>query len=279
VTTSEDSAGAETAADMADPLRTDVPHPARMYDYYLGGKTHYPADRAAAERTLAIMPNARTLTVENRAFMRRAARYLAAGAGVRQYLDLGAGIPTSPNLHEIVQEAVPAARVLYVDNDPLVIGHSRVLLRSTQQGRVDYLQADLRDPAAVLGSAELAATLDLSEPVAVCLIAVFHFITNEDDPAGLLAAYLGALPPGSYLVLSQFSADFAPDEAERAAENYRRSGVPAQARSREEITAFFDGLDLVEPGVAVVHRWRADPGPDGPTDAQVGVYGAVARTR
>ena len=210
--------------------------------------------------------------------MHRTTRYLAAEAGVRQFLDIGSGIPTSPNLHEIAQGVVPDARVVYVDNDPIVLAHARALLTGTAQGRTAYLEADLRQPARILGSAELAATLDLSEPVALSLIAIFHFVADEDDPYGLVRTYLDVLPSGSYLTVSQFTADLAPEEAARAAAVYHCSVLPAVARSREQIARFFDGLELVDPGVELVHRWRPDSiAEDGPSDAQVSVYGAVAR--
>jgi hypothetical protein len=219
------------------------------------------------------------VTREGRAFMQRTTRYLAAQAGIRQFLDIGTGIPTSPNLHEIAQAIAPTARVVYVDNDPIVLAHARALLTGTRQGRTAYLDADLREPAKILGSKELAGTLDLTKPVALSLIAIFHFVPDADDPHGLVRTYLDALPSGSYLTLSQFTADLAPDEAARAAEVYHRSGLPAVARTHAEIASFFDGLELVDPGVELVHRWRPDPADDAdtPTDAQVSVYGALAR--
>ncbi|WP_035925474.1 MULTISPECIES: SAM-dependent methyltransferase [Pseudofrankia] len=264
---------------MATSSRQPVPHPARMYDYYLGGKDNYPADREAAEKPLAVLPNARIVAAEGRAFMHRTTRYLAREAGIRQFLDIGTGIPTSPNLHEVAQAIAPDARVLYVDNDPSVLTHARALLTGTSIGRTAYLDADLRQPEKILGSAELADTLDLSKPVALSLIGIFHFIPDTDDPYGLIRAYLDALPSGSYLTLSQFTADLAPEEAARAAEVYHRSGLPAVARSREQIARFFDGLEPVDPGVALIHRWRPDEAgtADEPTDAQVSAYGALAR--
>jgi hypothetical protein len=259
-------------------LRPNLPHPARMYDYYLGGKDSYPADREAAEQTLAVLPNARIAARQNRAFLHRVTRYLAGEAGIHQFLDIGTGIPTSPNLHEVAQAIAPDAQVLYADNDPIVLAHARALLTGTARGRTAYLDADLREPQKILGSAELAATLDLSQPVALSLIAIFHFVPDSEDPYGLVRTYLDALPSGSYLALTNFTADFAPQEAARAVDVYQRRGIPARARTHAEVERFFDGLDLVEPGVQAVHRWRPDIADtaDDPTDAQVSVYGALA---
>jgi hypothetical protein len=207
----------------------------------------------------------------------RVTRYLAGEVGIRQFLDIGTGIPTSPNLHEVAQGIAPDVRVLYVDNDPIVLAHARALLTGTAAGRTAYLDADLRDPTKILGSAELAETLDLSRPVALSLIALFHFIPDSDDPYGLVRTHLDALPAGSYLALTNFTGDFAPEEAAHAVEVYQRRGIPARERTRAEVERFFDGLELVEPGVQAVHRWRAEsPTAGDPTDAQVSVYGAVA---
>ncbi|MBL7495594.1 SAM-dependent methyltransferase [Frankia sp. CNm7] len=258
-------------------LRTDVPHTARIYDYYLGGKDNFPADRQAAEQTLAVYPHAPIAARQNREFVRRAIRFLAAEVGIRQFLDVGTGIPTSPNLHEIAQGIAPESRIVYADNDPIVLAHARALLASTPQGKTAYLDADLREPEKILHSAELRDTLDLSKPVVLSVIAILHFIPDSDDPLGLIRRYLDALPTGSYLALTHGTADFASDVA-RAQEVYRKRGISGSARSRDEVARFFEGLDLVEPGIVPVHRWRPDGTiPEGLTDAQVSVYGAVAR--
>ena len=259
-------------------LRTDQPHSARMYDYYLGGKDNFPADRAAAEQVLESFPHTRIAARENRAFMARAARYLAAEVGIRQFLDIGTGIPTSPNLHEVAQEVAPESRVLYADNDPIVLTHARALLTSTREGRTGYLDADLREPRSILDSAELAETLDLSRPVALSLIAVLHFFPDSDDPHGILRQLLEPLPSGSYVAITSATPDFAPRVWARISEIYREQGINGQLRTREQFTRFFDGLDLVDPGVTPVHHWRPDGDlPAALTDAQVSVYGAVAR--
>nr|WP_157467825.1 SAM-dependent methyltransferase [Frankia sp. QA3] len=280
-------------------LKVDVPHPARMYDYFLGGKDNFPADRKTAEQVIGVFPNSRIVVRQNRTFMTRTTRYLAAEAGVRQFLDIGTGIPTSPNLHEVAQSVVPEARIVYTDNDPIVLAHARALLASTPQGRTAYIDADLRDTQRILTAAELHETLDLTRPVALSLIAIFHFIPDGDDPYGIMRHLVDLLPSGSYVSLTHLTADFDPAmrEVERA---YLASGVPMHLRTRAQVERFFEGLDLVEPGLQVVHRWRpelTDPAetaqdPDGGagpdpaarakaipaselTDAQVSIYGAV----
>lgn len=251
---------------------------ARMYDYFLGGKDHYPSDGEAAERVLEVLPTARTIARTNRAFLHRAVEYLTRTAGVTQFLDIGTGIPTEPNLHQVAQGAAPEARVVYVDNDPLVLAHARALLRSTPQGRTSYLRADLCDPAGIIGSPEVRETLDLTRPVALTLISVLHFLPTGHDPHAIVAELLRPLPSGSYLALSYATTDFAPVEMARAAEIYHRSGVALRQGTKADALRFFDGLDLVEPGVAPIHRWRPDPGAGTHLrDADISMYGGVAR--
>ncbi|MCL9759281.1 SAM-dependent methyltransferase [Frankia sp. AiPa1] len=256
-------------------LNTDQPHSARIYDYLLGGKDHFPADREAAGHALASFPHLRTTARQNRAFMTRAVRYLTAEAGIRQFLDIGTGIPTSPNLHEVAQAVAPDARIVYADSDPIVLSHARALLTSSAEGATAYLDADLRSVESILASPELRETLDLSRPVAVSLVAILHFFPDEDDPHRLVRQLLAAFPSGSYLVLSHGTADFS-TEAEEAAEIYRARGVFACARTRDEIERFADGLDLIEPGVVSAHHWRPAE-PSDVDDAEVGVYSLVAR--
>jgi hypothetical protein len=260
-------------------LRTDRPHPARVYDFLLGGKDNFPADRAAAAQGMKANPNSRIPPRENRAFLRRAVRYLAAEAGVDQFLDIGTGIPTSPNVHEVAQGVRPSSRIVYVDNDPIVLVHARARLTSSPEGKTAYIDADLRGVDKILSSPGLRATLDLSRPVALLLIAIMHFVPDDDDPYGVAARLLDALPSGSYLALSHLTGDFDPEAWEGVAAVYRKSGVIMRVRSRPEIDRFFDGLDLVDPGVVSLPRWRPDPGdePTKVTDAQVSVYGGVAR--
>lgn len=261
-------------------LHTDRPHAARVYDWLLGGKTNYPADRKAAEQTLAALPSAGVMARQNRAFMQRAARYLATEAGVRQFLDIGTGIPTSPNLHEIVQSVAPRSRVVYADNDPIVLAHSRALHTSHPDGRTAYIQADLCDPESILQNPQLLATLDLSRPVALTLVAVLHWLPSQHDPYTIVGALLDALPSGSYLGMTYVTDDFEPAALEEVSDNFQAKGSHVNARSKAEVLRFFDGLDLVEPGLDVVQRWRPDPtdlGGNAFGDTDIALYAGVAR--
>ncbi|MCZ2528067.1 SAM-dependent methyltransferase [Streptomyces sp. NPDC059506] len=260
-------------------LRTDRPHSARMYDCYLGGKTNYPADREAVGRVLAANPTVIIAARANRAWMNRVVRYLAEHEGVRQFLDIGTGIPTSPNLHEIVQGVAPEARVVYADNDPIVLAHAQALLRSTPEGRTAYLDADVRDPRRILTAPELLRTLDLDRPVALSMAALLHFVPDDQGAQDIVKTLVDALAPGSFLVLSHATGDFAPEEWARTVETYRASGTDAQVRSREEVARFFDGLELLEPGVVMPHQWRldVDASPLVLQDAEVSGWVGVAR--
>jgi len=273
------SAGPDEPGHRAVDLQTGQPHPARVYDYLLGGKDNFAADRAAAEAGLRANPNSRIPPRENRAFLGRAVRYLAGEAGISQFLDIGTGIPTSPNVHEIAQGIEPRARIVYVDNDPIVLAQARALLTTGPEGRTAYIDADLRDIDAILGSADLQRTLDLSKPVGLLLIAVMHFIPDEDDPWTLAARLLAALPSGSYLALSHLTGDFDPAAWAGVVAVYRRSGVTMQVRRKPDVERFFAGLDPIDPGVVSLPQWRPDPSDVGrpPSDAAVSVYGGVAR--
>jgi hypothetical protein len=269
-------------ADIEKPdidLRTDRPHPARVYDYLLGGKDNFAADREAAHRGLQANPDSRIPPRENRLFLRRAVRFLAE-QGIDQFLDIGTGIPSAPNVHHVAQGIDPLSRIVYVDNDPIVLTHARALLTSHPDGRTDYIDADLRDIDSILGSAVLAETLDLNRPVGLLLIAILHFIGDEHDPWEIVSRLLEALPAGSYLALSHLTGDFRPEAWAQVAEVYRRQGVTMKVRSRAEIERFFTGLEMVEPGLRIVPAWRPDlgePTDPVPSDDQVSVYGAVAR--
>jgi hypothetical protein len=233
-----------------------------------------------AEKMLAALPAARTAARENRAFLGRAVRYLAAEAGVRQFLDIGTGLPTANSVHEVAQSAAPSARVVYVDNDPLVLAHARALLTSSPEGRTAYVHADLRDPAAIVSDPAVRDVLDFTQPVALMLVAILHFIADEDRPAEIIATLLNALPPGSYLVASHGTHEH--DRAGFAAgqDAYKSSGVTARARDSGDFARLaFSGLDLVPPGVVLVSEWRPDsPGPS-PAPEEVGIYGGVALKR
>ena len=271
-------------ADAGEPqvdLQLGRPHPARVYDYLLGGKDNFAADRAAAQAGIEANPNSRIPPRENRAFLRRVVRYLARDAGISQFLDIGTGIPTSPNVHEIAQDADPQARVVYVDNDPIVLAHARALLTSGPVGKTAYIDADVRNVRKILDSAELQQTLDMTQPVGLLLIAVMHFVADEDDPWGLAAQLLAELPAGSYLALSHLTGDFDPAAWEGVAAVYRRSGVTMQVRPLAAVERFFTGLDLLDPGVVSLPRWRPEANdlgqPGRPTDAAVSVYGGLGR--
>jgi hypothetical protein len=269
----------QTVAGSLSEVDVSRPHAARMYDYYLGGKNHFAADRELADKVLASMPAARIAARENRAFMGRAVRFLAE-AGVRQFLDIGTGLPTTGSVHEIAQAVAPAARVAYVDNDPLVLAHARALLASSPEGKTAYVHADLRDPAAILANAEVREVLDFDQPVALMLVAVLHFLLDEDQPAQVVAALLDGLPAGSYLVASHGTAEHDPAGTAAGQRAYRRSGVTGRARRSDEFAEIaFSGLDLVPPGVVLVSEWRRISSGPRPTPAEVSVYGGVARKR
>ncbi|WP_371522298.1 SAM-dependent methyltransferase [Kitasatospora sp. NBC_01300] len=267
-----ESGEAGTPAD----LRPDIPHPARMYDYYLGGKDNFPADRAAAEKALAANPEFRPTARANRGFLTRAVRCVA-DLGIDQFLDVGTGIPTVGNTHEIAQAADPGAQVVYVDNDPIVLSHARALMAGTGPGRTAVLQADLREPSAVLAAVEAAGLLDLSRPVGLVLAAVLHFLRDEDKPYQAVGTLMEALPSGSHLVLSHGTADFIPAEVrDRVTGIYDKATAPLVGRTRDEVRAFFDGLDLLDPGITTVPLWRPDTAP-APGADRVSIYGAVGR--
>jgi len=249
-----------------------------MYDYYLGGKNHFAADRETAEKGLAAWPGGRAAARENRAFLGRAVRFLAAEAGIRQFLDIGTGLPTTGNVHEVAQAAAPASRVVYADNDPLVLAHARALLTSSPEGRTAYIHADLRDPRSILSDPAVREVLDFSQPIALMLVAVLHFIPDEFKPAQVMATLTGALPPGSYLVASHITGEHDPDGPAAGARAYRAAGLPAQLRDSGQFAQLaFSGLDLVPPGVVLVSEWRPEGGGPRPTPAEVSWYGGVAR--
>ena len=232
-----------------------VPSAARIYDYLLGGKDNYAVDRAAAEKVLAVAPDQRRLARANRAFAMRSVAVLAE-AGVRQFIDLGTGIPASPSVHAVARQAAPSARVVYVDHDPVVQTHNAALLAGDPQ--VAAVQADIRQPAAILGHPDVLRLIDFTEPVGVLCVAVLHLVRDEEDPAGVIAGFREPMVSGSHLVLSQFAAES--DPAGMARLRAVADGTPVETyfRSRDEIRRFFDGLELLEPGVVSVDEWRQD---------------------
>ena len=236
-------------------IDTTKAHPARIYDYWLGGKDNFAADRDAAELALKAYPDLAKAVQSNRAFLGRAVRFLV-GEGVRQFLDIGTGIPAADNTHEVAQQAAPDSRIVYVDNDPVVLLHAQALLKSTPGGACDYIHADLRDPDAILAKA--ARTIDFGRPVALMLLAVLQFILDEQDPYGLVSRLVAALPSGSYLVISHPTDDFNPNKGESMKVYNERSADQAVVRDKAATARFFDGLELLEPGVVPVARWRPD---------------------
>ncbi|GAA3852344.1 SAM-dependent methyltransferase [Streptomyces sedi] len=266
----------EGAPPEALDLRTDQPHSARMYDYLLGGKDHYTVDAEAAEKALGPFPLLRTAARENRAFLGRAVRYLVREAGIRQFLDLGSGLPTAENVHQVAQADDPTARVVYVDNDPIVLVHGSALLARDE--RTAVIQGDIRRPREVLEHPRAAELLDFSQPLGLLAVAVLHFVADEEEPEGLVRVLREAVVPGSHFILSHATADLAPEAAMGVQHAYRRQGVPLTLRDRQRFTGFFDGLTLVEPGVQVVSDWRnEEPEESRPDHADVSWYGGIGR--
>ena len=254
------------------------PHPARIYDYGLGGKNHFAADRAVAEQVLANMPAALTVARENRKFLGRAVRYLVTEAGIRQFLDIGAGLPTTENVHEVAQRADPTARIVYVDNDPLVLVHARALLRGAPEGRTGYIHADLRDPAAILADTVTREVLDFKAPIGLILVSVLPFLTDADQPAEILATLLEALPSGSYLAATHTTAEHDPAGWAATGRAYTAARIQGQLRESGEFARMaFNGLELVPPGVVLVSEWHPDDNGPFPAPSEVSCYGGVAR--
>jgi S-adenosyl methyltransferase len=239
-------------------IDTSVAHEARVYDYWLGGKDNYPADRALGDAIAAQIPTIRTMARANRAFLGRAVHFLVREAGIRQFLDIGTGIPTHGNVHEVAQQIAPETRVVYVDNDPIVLAHARALMTSTPAGKVRFIHADLHDPRAVLNHPAIAATLDPTQPVAIMLVAIMMYFRDTDDPNGIISTLLDAVPSGSYLTITHPTADFNPQAMAGVVAAAEHSGITFVPRSRTETESLFTGLDLVEPGVVPVLAWRPD---------------------
>ncbi|MGW4275368.1 SAM-dependent methyltransferase [Streptomyces seoulensis] len=250
-------------------IDTSKAHPARVYDWLLGGKDNYPVDEAVGR---ALPAEAHDAARQNRAFMNRAAAWLAA-QGLDQFLDIGTGIPTEPNLHQIVQRAVPAARIVYTDNDPIVLRHAEALLISHPEGTTDYIQADVRRPDEILEHAR--EILDFKRPVVLSLIALMHFVPDDQDAHGIVRGLVDALPSGSYLVLSHAASDLFPELAEQVTAEYAKGGIRLGFRTRPEVARFFDGLDLVEPGLVTATEWAREA--PLPQQEESGIYAAVAR--
>ena len=267
-------------SELPPEIDTSRPHSARVYDYMIGGKNNFAADRETAAQVLRHSPNAHTAARENRAFLGRAVRYLTAEAGTRQFLDIGTGLPTTNSVHEVAQSVDPSCRIVYADNDPLVLVHARALLTSSAAGRTAYIHADARDPGAILDNPVVRGTLDFSQPVGLMLVALLHFIPDEDKPADIVATLLGALPPGSYLTASHLTMEHDTDAAGRGLQVMRGAGISMQKRASDEFARLaFTGLELVPPGVVLVSEWRPPGEGPRPSPAEVNCYGGVARKR
>jgi S-adenosyl methyltransferase len=273
----------QVADDWTTRINTGVPNPARIYDYFLGGKDNFPADREVAEQVVAIAPVARDIVEDNRAFLRRAVRLLAGEAGIRQFIDLGSGLPTQGNVHEIAQAVAPDARVVYVDNDAMVVTHSRALLAGDNTAAIE---ADLRDPDSVMRHREVRELIDFDQPIALLLMAILHFVPDDEDPYGIVARFRDAMAAGSYLALSHGTRDIParPDMSPEAMAEmgakverlYQLTTASLVTRTHAQVERFFDGFDLLDPGLVEIQLWRPDeagallPG---------GFYGGVGRKR
>jgi hypothetical protein len=255
-------------------IDTTVAHPARVYDYWLGGKDNFAADREAAERVLAVAPGLRFRVKANRAFLARSVRFLATDCEVGQFLDIGTGIPTGNNTHEVAQAAAPTSRIVYVDNDPIVLAHARALLTSSPEGATAYLEADLREPDIILAAAR--QTLDFRRPIALMLLGILHLIQDQEEPYQIVSHLMDALPSGSYLVISHPASDIHANQGEVQRRYNERVATPQTLRSHAQVCRFFEGLQLVPPGVVYVHTWRADPDEEPPAE-MVSAHGGMAR--
>jgi O-methyltransferase involved in polyketide biosynthesis len=265
-----DAAGARTGLD------TTVSHSARIWNYWLGGKDNFAVDREAGDRVEAMLPIIVVQARADRAFLGRAVRYLAGEAGIRQFLDIGTGLPTADNTHEVAQRVAPEARIVYVDNDPLVLSHARALLTSSREGVCNYIDADLRDPDKIL--TEAARTLDFTQPVALLLLGVLHHISDTDQAQEIVRRLVAGLPPGSFLAINHSTSAVSGAAMEEAVAHWNRVGTPTMTlRSPEQITRFFDGLDVLEPGVVPCSQWRPGIGQLGGRPAPVDEFGGVAR--
>ena len=269
----------DDAAGLPGPkLDTTVSHSARIWNYWLGGKDNYAVDREAGDKVAAMLPSIVAQARADRAFLGRATRYLAGEEGIRQFLDIGTGLPTADNTHEVAQRVAPEARVVYADNDPLVLVHARALLTSTPEGACDYVEGDLREPEKIL--AQATRTLDFTEPVALMLLGVLHHIPDTEQAYSIVGHLVTALAPGSFLVINHSTSAIHGAAMEEAVAHWNKVGTPTMTlRTPQQITRFFDGLDLLPPGVVSCSRWRPDLTPAGGQPAEVDEFCGVARKR
>jgi hypothetical protein len=273
--TENPAATEDPAAALRRRINTLQPHSARIWNYWLGGGDYYEVDRAAGDRIRELHPAIGEYASADRQFLRRAVRHLTADVGIRQFLDIGAGLPTADNTHDVAQRIAPDARIVYVDNDPVVLAHARALLNGSPEGRTDHLDEDLRNGEAILERA--ADTLDLSRPVGLLLLGVVIFIGEDEDPYGVVRRLLDALPSGSHLVLSHTVTSPAMPEVDAAVRFWNENGIPRLTqRTPDDIVRFFDGLDVLEPGVVSCSRWRPED-TGGAEPPEVALYGGVGR--
>ena len=274
----EQADDAQVAADIAARIDTSRPHLARLYDYLLGGKDNYAVDREWCEQALRVFPSFRTWARENRAFIGRAVRFLVSECGIRQFLDIGTGLPTANNVHQVAQGIAPECRIVYVDNDPIVLAHARALLTSSPEGKTAYIDADLREPEKILADPQLRQTLDFSQPVGLLLCAILHSLPDEENPKRIVATLMDALPSGSYLAATHGTTELNPQAT--GVEQMARTNamLPIQTRTADEFEAMaFTGLQLVAPGVVVASEWRPDGTGPRPLPHEVSAYAGVAR--
>jgi hypothetical protein len=255
-----------------------APSPARMWDYWVGGKDNFAADRAAADKVQAAMPSLPIIARSVRWFLIDVVRSLAVDYGIRQFLDIGTGLPTADNTHDVAQRAAPESRIVYVDYDPVVLSHARALLTSTPEGKTDYIDADLRDTETILTAAR--RTLDFGKPIAVLLLAIVHFIPDADDPYGIVARLMDAVPPGSFLVICHAPSDIHPDQVAEMTRRYNASGAAQmRPRSRDEVARFFAGLEVIDPGVVPLAEWLRPGQADAGGSSAIAGYAGVGRKR
>ncbi|GAA0581885.1 SAM-dependent methyltransferase [Paractinoplanes ferrugineus] len=261
-----------------DELDTTVAHPARRYNYWLGGKDNFAADRESGDQLQALFPKVRLGALANRALLQRATRFLAAEAGIRQFLDIGTGLPTADNTHEVAQSVAPESRIVYVDNDPMVLVHARALLTSSPQGRTAYIEADLTEPGRILADPVVRETIDFDEPVALMLIAVLHFVHGHGAAKAIVRELVDALPAGSYLCATHATSDFGTPEQQRLYQQLIDEGKSdVWTRPKEEFAELFEGLEIVEPGIVPPSEWRPEPGAEIPARSDINVWTATAR--
>ncbi|MFE7428257.1 SAM-dependent methyltransferase [Streptomyces sp. NPDC057545] len=261
----------EPSTPLSDRIRSDIAHNARVWNHWLGGKDNYPVDREVGDQVTGMYPSIGEVARADRAFLGRAVRHLAGEAGIVQFLDIGTGLPTAENTHEVAQRTAPGARVVYVDNDPIVLAHARALLTSSPEGATEYVDADAHDPEKILRAVE--PTLDLTKPVAVMLLGILNFVMDTDEARRIVRTLMDAMPSGSYLVLTHPTTELGGEGNEAAMRFWNENATPPiTARSRAEFASFLTGLDLVEPGIVSCARWRAEPGA-----VDVAQFGAVAR--